>query len=266
MNTSIKVELDDYMGSDLKVVNCARRSFGRKTIDLPDGSLKEDDINLLRFLSLGMSSKSFQSLIDQFKSTHDPKLIQTLMWRWRNCPVHDTPFNHCFITFNIEAPIYVARQLVKHEYLIMSEFSRRYITSGVEQYTPEGGWRLKPDNVKQGSSNESIISHDLTQLINNHRESSLMLYEKLINDYKIAPELARGELPQSTMTSWTWSGSLGAFAKMCRERLSEDAQLETRLVAQGVQEHLNSLYPHSSKFLIEGAFTNFGVGATVQQL
>jgi thymidylate synthase (FAD) len=54
------------------------------------------------------------------------------------------------------------------------------------------------------------------------------------------------------MTEWTWSGTLGAFSKMCRERLHPDAQYETRIVAQGVYDFLKEYYPVAAPALVEG--------------
>ena len=84
-----------------------------------------------------------------------------------------------------------------------------------------------------------------------HQMHSLDLYRDMI-EAGVAPEQARMVLPQSTMTEWTWSGALGAFAKMCRERLHPDAQYETRLVAEQVYDYLKQYYPVAAPALVEG--------------
>jgi len=83
------------------------------------------------------------------------------------------------------------------------------------------------------------------------KNKSLEAFQELLG-LGVAPEQARMVLPQSTMTEWTWSGTLGAFAKMCRERLDPHAQAETRKVAGSIYAFLLTYYPNSSKFLVEG--------------
>jgi thymidylate synthase (FAD) len=190
-------------------------------------------------------------------STEDHKKLTELLWQWRNTPTHDTPFNHGFFSFEVKAPIFVARHLVKHEYLIMSEYSRRYITDDVEFYTPEV-WRKAAADVKQGSSDEAV--EDITYGVNEFTTSYAyeLTMEHAVASYRdfieagVAPELARMVLPQSLMTSWTWSGTLGAFANMCKLRLSSDTQYETRVVAQAVYEELKKQFPVAAPLLVEG--------------
>jgi thymidylate synthase (FAD) len=180
------------------------------------------------------------------------------LWEWRNTPTHDTPFNHSFISFEVKAPIFVRAQLVKHEYLIMSEFSRRYITDGIEFYEPDY-WRKAAENKKQGSLEGPVVNEEYgdanayTQEV--YEEDVCRSIEhiyKLMLEIGVAPEQARMVLPQSTMTEWTWSGTLGAFAKMCQLRLHPDAQYESRLVAQQVYDYLKEYWPVSAKALVEG--------------
>jgi thymidylate synthase (FAD) len=194
------------------------------------------------------------------------------LWEWRNTPTHDTPFNHGFFSFEVKAPVFVARHLVKHEYLIMSEYSRRYITDDIEFYTPKV-WRKAAADVKQGSSTdeavdfkvisntgipmselstlESAYSETMEEYIHEEYKSQLETYERLLF-VGVAPEQARMVLPQSLMTSWTWSGTLGAFSNMCKLRLSSDTQAETRVVAQAVYEELKKQFPVAAPLLVEG--------------
>tara|TARA_R110000796_G_scaffold87922_1_gene189348 strand:- start:33 stop:674 length:642 start_codon:yes stop_codon:yes gene_type:complete len=201
--------------------------------------------------------------VDAYEASHDyrktgkDKLIE-LLWQWRNTPTHDTPFNHGFFSFEVKAPIFVARHLVKHEYLIMSEYSRRYITDDVEFYTPEV-WRKAAADVKQGSSDEAVDSMyeslwdfaNVDEDYHAHMVETVGLYNHML-DQGIAPEQARMVLPQSLMTSWTWSGTLGAFANMCKLRLGSDTQAETREVAQAVYEELKKQFPVAAPLLVEG--------------
>lgn len=273
-------------GSDLAVVNAARRSFnsrsdwdyftkgevnGRGEL-LEYVKLKDKDKRLIEFLARGMTVDDFEDFASEvllMGGSEDYQDLVDKLWQWRNTPTHDTPFNHCFISFEVKAPIFVARQLVKHEYLIMSEFSRRYITDNVEFYVPDV-WRGAAKNKKQGSSGVvdgvwdlevetgGVVYHEydptphvVTTCTMNFMESQMQFYRQLV-EYGVAPEQARMVLPQSTMTEWTWSGTLGAFAKMCQLRLHPEAQYEARLVAQEVYKCLKEYYPVSAPALVEG--------------
>tara|TARA_R110000796_G_scaffold30122_4_gene80726 strand:+ start:45 stop:854 length:810 start_codon:yes stop_codon:yes gene_type:complete len=267
MTEQIVVQLNPDVpptGSDLGVVNAARKSFGRrsewefeshgargKTVQI----LKEKDKRLLEFLARGMTADDFEDFLYNFEGDvpKDYKSQLTeLLWQWRNTPTHDTPFNHGFFSFEVKAPIFVARHLVKHEYLIMSEYSRRYITDDVEFYQPN--WRGKAEDVKQGSGGElpTLLGKGCNIKVGVANGMAMELYEDLITNSGVAPEQARMVLPQSLMTSWTWSGSFGAFANMCKLRLSKDTQYETRMVAEKVYEELKKQFPISAPLLVEG--------------
>jgi len=202
----IDVNLKDYMGTDLSVVNAARVSFGKETEEF-----NTSDANLIKFLAKHR---------------------------------HMSPFGHCFATFHVKAPIFVARQLVKHKFLRWNEISRRYVDDEPEFYNPES-WRGKAKNVKQGSSSEEIpdINIKTTQVIQKS------LYEHLLAQ-NVCPEQARMVLPQNTMTEWWWSGSLDAWADMCNLRRKDDTQYETRLVANAISMDMKGLYPASWEALV----------------
>lgn len=263
-------------GSDLTCVNAARRSFNTRsdwnysTKGEVNGrgelveyvSLKDKDKRLIEFLARGMTADDFDQFVHNVPAPdtedHAKELVH-LLWEWRNTPIHDTPFNHCFISFEVQAPVFCRAQLVKHEYLIMSEFSRRYITDGVEFYYPDY-WRKLAPNKKQGSTNEpvDICDYHGTNGKNGVDDPYLTSCDIALETFQdllskgVAPEQARMVLPQSTMTEWTWSGTLGAFAKMCQLRLHPDAQYEARLVAQQVYDYLKQYYPVSAVALVEG--------------
>jgi thymidylate synthase (FAD) len=148
----------------------------------------------------------------------------------------------------------------------MSEFSRRYITDDIEFYEPDY-WRKAAPDKKQGSLEEPVdlgeFNSDgdafsgyfgegtLAEMVRYHKTDSIEVFNALLKA-GVAPEQARKELPQDLMTEWTWSGTLGAFAKMCQLRLHPEAQYEARLVAQQVYEYLKQYYPVSAKALVEG--------------
>jgi thymidylate synthase (FAD) len=221
--TMIKATYDDHMGSDLSVVNKARVSFGKKS----EWEYGEDGTHYLSY--------------------KDAKLIKYLAEH-----KHFAPFGHSFASFHIKAPIFVARQLVKHKFMRWSEVSRRYVDDTPEFYTPEV-WRGRSEDKKQGSEGVVDMSVEaslgdardtLAGAIEWHKEDSLNLYNQLI-EAKVSPEQARMVLPQSTMTEWFWSGSLDAFADMCKLRCKDDTQYETRLVADQISEKMKQLFPVS---------------------
>ena len=220
----MKATYVDHMGSDLSVVNAARVSFGKKS------EWEWEECGVKAF-----GNESYQRLSDK-----DTKLIHYLAKNG-----HYSPFGHCFASFHIKAPIFVARQLVKHEYLRMNEISRRYVDSEPEFYEPEV-WRGRSKDKKQGSAGVVNLSgyDDWT-----YNESCLAMYNDLLSD-GVAPEMARMVLPQSMYTEWYWSGSMDAFANMCNLRLKEDTQYETRLVAQQIDKVMGELYPVSWKALV----------------
>ena len=207
----IQVHRMDSMGTDLTVVNAARVSF------------------------------------DKFKEEleySDEKLIQYLAEHG-----HWSPFSHCFIQFKIDAPIFVARQLMKHTVgLGWNEVSRRYVDDNPKFYTPYE-WRRRAADKKQGSMAEAVSSQDIANRIKNESDRiALNCYDRLLK-LKVCPEQARMVLPQNMMTSWFWSGSLYAFSRVCNLRLKEDAQEETRDVAQRISDHCAVEFPSVGKIL-----------------
>ena len=168
-----------------------------------------------------------------------------------------SPFGHCFASFHVKAPIFVARQLVKHKFLRWNEVSRRYVDDEPEFYVPDQ-WRGRSADKKQGS--EGVV--DMTAIpywwANDFAIfDPSVLADVTINYYKhlieegVAPEQARMVLPQSTMTEWYWSGSLDAFADMCNLRCAFDTQPETRFVATQISDSMRRLFPVSWEALVE---------------
>jgi thymidylate synthase (FAD) len=160
---------------------------------------------------------------------------------------HKSPFNHTFVTFHVKAPVFVARQLVKHEYMPWNEISRRYVDSEPEFYVPEV-WRGRSADKKQGS--EGVVKTNAN--VEYHNNVMLQLYKQQL-DEGVSPEQARMHLPQSMMTEWYWSGTLFAFAKMCKLRLKEDTQAETQIVASKIALTMAKIYPVSWDALMEYA-------------
>lgn len=214
------VTLVDSMGSDLSVVNAARVSFA-----------KESDWEETPFVD--HNKEPIKEL-----STKDQKLIAYLAAHG-----HWSPFAHTSLTFRIKAPIFVARQLVKHQVGgVWNEVSRRYVDDEPEFYFPTV-WRGRPENAKQGSSGEHWKSDEYKESISFEFQEMLNLYNDMIKN-GVAPEQARMVLPQNTMTEWWWTGSLMFFARVCQQRLDSHAQQETREVAEGI----NRLIPDKFKY------------------
>jgi|TARA_R110002167_G_scaffold151757_1_gene345647 thymidylate synthase (FAD) len=222
----MKVTYIDHMGSDLSVVNAARVSFGKSSKAIGYTGIGDDPM---------------VALINDM----DKKLIKYLAKH-----KHTSPFGHAFASFHIKAPIFVARQLVKHKFLRWNEISRRYVDEEPEFYNPTE-WRGKSADKKQGSEGVAENGFAMGILVDQEAKDTLLLYTGLIKQ-GIAPEMARMVLPQSTMTEWYWSGSLDALADMCNLRCAKDTQLETRMVADQIDETMSNLFPVAWKELRNG--------------
>ena len=214
----IEVTFKASMGNDLTVCNAARVSFGKET----EWDYEESD------------AYSFK----QHLKTKDRKLIQYLAKH-----KHISPFGHCFASFHIKAPVFVARQLVKHKFLRWNEISRRYVDSEPQFYVPTT-YRGRSLDKKQGSAGKVTVSD------NGFNEIAMTEYEYLL-DLGVCPEQARMVLPQSMMTEWYWSGSLDAFADMCKLRCAPDTQAETAEVAWDIDRTMVKLFPVSWEALRE---------------
>lgn len=226
--TQITATYIDHMGTDLSVVNAARVSFGKQSEW--EESFEDCDKSLLKL------------------SDRDTKLIKYLAKH-----KHISPFGHAFASFHVKAPIFVARQLVKHKFLRWNEISLRYVDDGFEFYVP-AQWRGRSADKKQGS--EGTVYYNYDKFMHENSGVNFGVDKVCLEEYKdmlkagVAPEMARMVLPVSTMTEFYWSGSLDAFASMCVLRLKGDTQYETRLVAQQIDEVMSSLFPVSWKALV----------------
>lgn len=214
---NITVSLLDHMGSDLTVVNAARVSFDKESEfewdheELCD-KLADADTRLVKYLA-----------------KHD----------------HWSPFAHTSVQFRVKAPIFVARQLVKHQVGgVWNEVSRRYVDSEPEFYIPTD-WRSRSEgSVKQGSGKRMIESPIVETVAIKTTKEALTSYNVMLSS-GVAPEMARMVLPQNTMTEWYWTGSLMFWARVCRQRLDSHAQEESRQVALLVSKHMRKLFPVS---------------------
>ena len=220
MQVDNTVELIDHMGSDLTVVNAARVSFGKRK-----EKFTISDVGLIQYLA---------------KHNH-----------W-------SPFGHASLQFHIKAPVFVARQLVKHQVgLVWNEISRRYVDDEPEFCTVDS-WRARAENKKQGSDETKTIDEVYppesdwkfpTSSLKKQVETLALKYYNTMLESGIAPEQARMILPQSMMTEWYWSGTLYAFARVCNLRCKPDAQLESREVCNMIDKQVAELFPVSWKAL-----------------
>jgi thymidylate synthase (FAD) len=211
----------DHMGSDLSVVNAARVSFGKKS-------------EVVEWVGVEIEG-SVEAL--PILSDRDNKLIKYLA-KHR----HISPFGHAFASFHVCAPIFVARQLVKHKFLRWNEVSKRYVDDTPELYEPQ--WRSRSADKKQGSGGPMEISLDADMMFHATCRNALTTYDMMI-EQGVAPEQARSILPQNMMTEWYWSGSLDAFASMCGLRCKPDTQYESQLVANQIDDKMAKLFPVS---------------------
>jgi thymidylate synthase (FAD) len=161
---------------------------------------------------------------------------------------HMTPFRHNFIQLRCKVPLFLARQLMKHQAgLTWNEESRRYIDYLPEFYEPVE-WRKRPDkSIKQGSSDEELSDEIEALTKSNYR--GLVEYAKqsytdlLLNG--VAPEMARMILPQSMMVNFIWTGNLLAFSHVYNLRSGEGAQVEAREFAELLSKAIKPEFPIS---------------------
>lgn len=221
----ISVELLDYMGSDLTITNVARVSFNKWK--------------------------------EEFDSK-DERLINYLAEH-----EHTSPFRHNSIQIRCKAPIFLARQLMKHQVgLSWNEISRRYVDTDIEFFEPEQ-WRSRPkDGIKQGSSEDVVDITEtkktwfgapdrLDRMMNEVMDGQVCLYKEMLLR-GVAPEMARMVLPQSMLTDWVWTGSLQAFYHVYRLRSGEGSQKEAQVFAKKLEEVIEPLFPKAWVALKKG--------------
>jgi thymidylate synthase (FAD) len=224
------VGLVNHMGTDLDIANAARVSYNKESELTPDGELSVRDGNLINFL-------------------------------WDND--HTSPFRHAVLSFEIYAPLMVARQHWK--YAVASTFvddqngwnesSRRYITENEEFYIPaQDEWRSAPENSKQGSGSpvENATGAYYRDKLIELAEYGRVLYQKALDD-GIAPEQARLFLPAYSMyVRYRWTVSLHGVMNFLNQRLPHDAQYEIQALATRVSRLAETQFPISLKLINNG--------------
>jgi thymidylate synthase (FAD) len=209
------IELLGCFGDDLTVVNAARVSFSKESKELTDGDKK-----LITYLA-----------------KHN----------------HVSPFFHPQIRLRLKMPIFVAREWYRHTIgFARNEVSRRYVDTEPDCYVPEiSSIRERDPNLKQGSKpNPTDNAEYARECIEELTHSAIDTYNALLAA-KVAPEVARMVLPQSMHTEFIETASLYAYARLCKLRLSPDAQHEIRLYAEALSNLLSTQFPISWKALNE---------------
>jgi len=243
----------DHYGSDLTTVNAARVSFGKTSLgECIEYDIFRDDPDVIKAAVAHYKSEGFvvTSDVDDWKVVitrplmGDVKLIKYLAKHG-----HTSPFGHAFASFHVRCPLFVHSQLVKHKFLRVNTISRRYVDDNIELYVPDQ-WRSRSVDKKQGSGGAMEISLDSEMLFAATCRNALTTYDSMIAE-GVAPEQARMILPQSLFTEFYWSGSLDAFADMCKLRCASDTQYESRVVADQISEKMSELFPVSWEALTD---------------
>jgi len=218
------VEVIDYLGSDLTVVNSARVSFGKRKTKYTDGDKK-----LVRYLA-----------------KHK----------------HFSPFRHMMVQFHLKAPEFVMRQWYKHVVGIettssyptkdhaWNEISGRY-TPVVDYYIPEV-WRKQSEDNKQASEGvlNNLQQKRMRQIYNSFLNDVERTYETMVNS-GTAKEQARVVLPLSQYTEVYWTASFQAIMNFIELRDESTAQWEIQQYAKSIKEMMFDIYPETTKIWSE---------------
>ena len=241
----MQVELLRHVGDDLAVVNAARVSFDKES------DWVKEYLEYSVQYGWGEEYDMDRVCVGQSLGESDKKLIKYLAKH-----NHFTPFTHCFATFRITCPIAVARQLHKHQVgLSVNEVSRRYVSTEPTFYVPPV-WRGKAENKKQGSAGV-VEPYDYGMMDDRDLTPFEWAYQHCLEAYLnlldagVCEEQARLVLPVGSNTTFIWSGSLAAWARVINLRTSDDAQPETRIVAEQIATHISSHFPVSYEALCD---------------
>lgn len=255
----------DHMGTDLTVVNAARASFDKESTweyGPPTEHVHEDrsityrqekrlkpaDVKLIRFLARGYRTGEWDELVDYLAGEQDGYAVQKALLGFKNRAQHWAPFAHPQLQLRVTMPIFLARQMVKHQVGgTWSEVSRRYVSDEPTFWFPEE-WHARPEDVKQGSGAPVATQRHCHGVAQRVVEHALTAYQQML-DEGVAPEEARIILPQNTMTTVVWTGSLLFWARLCLQRLDGHAQLAAQELAQKIEAIVEPRYPVSWKEL-----------------
>lgn len=238
----IKVELIDYMGDDLAVVDAARVSFNKESEwenKVSIGTTKREERDL--WLS---DHQEIDGCYVKLKGS-DKKLIKFLAEH-----DHWTPFAHTALKFRVAAPVPIRTQCFKHKIgMVENEESRRYISTTPEIFVPEF-FRAKPEgSIKQGSGEKHGYSEAWLDEYQAVTSLAVKTYVAMIED-DVCPEQARFILPQGAIVNWIWTGNLVSFANFYLKRTDTHAQVEVQEVAKQVGALVKEIFPVSWSALV----------------
>jgi thymidylate synthase (FAD) len=204
------IELLETFGNDLTIVNAARVSFNKESTEM---------------------------------TNRDEKLIKYLAEH-----NHNSPFFHPQLRFRIKMPIFVAREWFRHTIgFARNEVSRRYVDTPPELWFPTE-FRERDPNLKQGSKETSVENPKVKEIYDQAMRDALKAYDALLSQ-NVAPEIARAVLPLSLYTEFIETGSLAAYARLCKLRLDPHAQKEIQEYARQISELIEKAFPISWKAL-----------------
>ena len=246
MSTQL-IEYIAHMGDDLMVVNCARVSFGKAHTILTDSDKK-----LIEYLATGLRTAERTAMACRIINAETYAEASGIIDDIQMIQKHWAPFAHPQIQFRITCSISVARQLHKHHIgMIVSEESRRYIDEVPEFADHEGKFRSRAEDVKQGSGD--LLDEEKMKSANwiwhGQCLTAKNAYKSLL-ELGVAPEQARDTLSVGTLTTWICTGSLYAWANLCRQRLDLHAQKESADVALTIYGVGRELFPVSWRALL----------------
>jgi len=229
---AIQVEYIDHMGNDMRVVNMARQSFGKWKDESQE--LSEGDLGLLEYLSTGVLKEDRGDFEQMYKAS-----------------VHWAPYAHCILSVRVRVPVFLARQLVKHQVgLCLSEESRRYLSSEVGYWLPEVIHLVPAGSIKQGSGEVHPRSEDILADLKIDTEYAITKYYQRINE-QVAPEEARMTLPLNHMVNFSWTGSLLALLRVLKQRQDGHAQRAAQEFAQLLKPILLAHFPNAAQAFIK---------------
>lgn len=203
----IRAKYVDHMGDDLRVVNAARVSYGKSS-----DTIEDRDVKLINYLAKNE---------------------------------HHTPFEHCQVTFLIECPIYISKQIMRHRSASFNEISRRYTSENLKFYEPNI-LRKQHSKSKQCSNGEldKNTNDKAIVAIQKIHQDCLDTYNRLIN-MGVSREMARGVLPQNLMTSFYMTMNLRNLVHFIRLRKDHHAQEEVQIIARDIENVLRKKYPNA---------------------
>jgi len=157
---------------------------------------------------------------------------------------HTSPYEHCGATFIVEAPLYAARQIMRHRTFSYNEMSRRYTSDDVSFYAPQHLYQQHERRLQCSSHDTLEPAQELALLdsLEAHYQRSLELYHDML-EKGVSREQARLTLPVAQMTKFYMSGNLLNYIKFLKLRLDHHSQRETRLVAHAMYLHLSQCFP-----------------------